>query len=49
MHACRSGYLLELAAFAGGDLACQFPSESLMKTFTSLQRIDFSGNRITGK
>jgi len=41
--------LLELAAFADADLACEFPAESIMKTFAQLQRLDLSGNRITGK
>ena len=45
----RSGYLLELGAFAGADLACEFPAASIMKVFTGLQRIDLSNNRITGK
>ena len=45
----RSGYLLELAAFAGADLACEFPAASIMNVFTALQRIDLSNNRITGK
>ena len=46
---CRDGYLLELGAFAGGDLSCEFPAASIMKVFTSLRRIDLSGNRISGK
>jgi hypothetical protein len=46
---CRDGYLLELCAFAGGDLACVFPAESIMATFSRLRRIDLSGNRIAGK
>ena len=46
---CRDGYLLELGAFAGGDLSCEFPAASIMKVFTRLQRIDLSGNRISGK
>ena len=46
---CRDGYLLEMGAFAGGELSCEFPAASIMKVFTQLQRIDLSGNSITGK
>ena len=45
----RSGYLLELGAFAGADLACEFPAASIMEVFAGLQRIDLSNNRISGK
>ena len=45
----RDGRLLELGAFASGDLACEFPPLSLMQPLKNLERLDLSGNRITGK
>lgn len=45
----RNGVLLEMAAFAGGDLNCDFPADSIMGTFKGLRRLDLSGNRISGK
>ena len=47
--ACRDGELLELGAFAGGDLACEFPGADVMSAFQELYRLDLSGNRISGK
>ncbi|CAL8465974.1 g5510 [Coccomyxa elongata] len=44
----REGMLLELAAFAGGDLSCTFPNDTVMGVFKGLQRLDLSANRITG-
>ena len=41
--------LLEMAAFAGGDLSCAFPGDAVMGVFKGLTRLDLSGNRITGK
>ena len=45
----RDGRLLELGAFASGDLACEFPPLELMHAFKNLERLDLSDNRITGK
>ncbi len=48
-EACRDGELLELGAFAGGDLSCEFPGAGVMGAFQELYRLDLSGNRIYGK